>query len=171
MAITRPVSKSTVATATWGFPMTDEVNRLTTQSNADHAAIPPLQSSVATLQTSLASFLTPTWKAWVPSSGWQDQGAPNNPLTYAVFGTWILARGLVKNITGATVNASADVAVLPSDAWPLQAQQVFGYNSSSALTVRVNVTVTGVIRVFFTASNAILNGGWVSVDNIFYNKT
>lgn len=97
MAIPVPVSYTKIATATWGIPITNEVNRLTTQSDGNVTRIAALESKT-----------TPTaWTALSYVNGWVN-AYPTTPGKYRKIGDLVYVQGM---ISSGAINAA--IATLP----------------------------------------------------------
>lgn len=76
MAISRPATKTKISTSEWGFPVTDEVNRLTTWQLAQ----------------------VPTaWVAPTLTGGWVNAGGAWQVVQYRKVGDMVQIRGAVKS--------------------------------------------------------------------------
>lgn len=85
MPISRPTTKTIISTQGWGIPITDEVNRLTTQSDSNTSRVTALEA--ATAKT--------TWTNATLLNGWVNMGAPMNVTQYRKIGDIVYLRGYV----------------------------------------------------------------------------
>lgn len=168
MPITLPVTGTKVATTSWGNPITNEVNRLTTQSNSNVSRIATLEGQVASNAANIASFFTPTWMAVPLTSGWSWYGAGYSQPQYAIAGMWTFVRGLIRNDTGAPVTATTVIATIPADGRPPASIQFATMTTTGAM--RLNIATDGTIRVYATSGAPINTGTFVSIENISYAR-
>jgi len=91
MAINRPTTKTIISTSNWGIPITDEVNRLTTQSNTN--------------TTDITNLKPTAWTNASLANGWTNWGGNVQVLQYRKVGDIVYIRGGLKSPgpSGATV--------------------------------------------------------------------
>lgn len=131
MAITRPVTRTTISTTGWGIPITDEVNRLS-------AALP---ASISVIPT---AWTTPTYQ-----NGWVEYAAGRGA-QYRKIGDIVYIRGIIKNGT-----AGLTAFTLPSGFRPNP--DVSFIVNRDALTGIVTIDVTGEVKPATTAGYIYLN--------------
>jgi hypothetical protein len=83
MAIPIPITRTKIATQPWGIPITNEVNRLTTQSDSNKLRLDALEPKVATT----------AWINCTLVNGWTHQAG--GPLQYRKVGDEVSIRGRV----------------------------------------------------------------------------
>lgn len=75
MAIPRPVTKTKIATVSWGIPMTDEVNRLTTEGGSNITRIAALETKTTptawTTMTLQNGFVGSSSGGRIPGARWR----------------------------------------------------------------------------------------------------
>lgn len=123
MAITRPTTKTIISTVGWGIPITDEVNRLTTD---------------------LASTKPTAWTNMVLQNGWGPDQAMQ-VAQYRKIGDVVELRG---SITGGA-NGSV-VTTMPDGFRVARAMRIFAgsYNGTTTVTCRADLQVTGTIQFY-----------------------
>jgi hypothetical protein len=85
MAIPIPISRTKIATAPWGIPITNEVNRLTTQSDKNTTDVAALKTATATTAWAAVSLLN----GWVVS--------PGSPVMYRKIGDIVYLKGRMQS--------------------------------------------------------------------------
>ena len=117
MAIVRPVTKTKIATVSWGIPITDEVNRMT-----------PL-------------VVAPTaWTALTLTNGWVVVGGWQVP-QYRKIGDIVYLRGLMQS---GTFNSTA--ATLPAGFRPLT-NESFPVARNGEVSYYVQIASSGAIMI------------------------
>lgn len=141
MPIVPPITKTTISTVQWGIPVTDEVNRLTTESGATNSLI--------------QSFLNPVWIPLPMAPGWDAYGGGYVQPQYIAIGKWVHLRGLCRNNTGSTVNSATTVATLPAGYRPIYTTGFLGRHGGTPgahNVIAVNVNTNGTITAYFSAT-------------------
>ena len=138
MAINRPTTKTIISTSNWGIPVTDEINRLTTQSNADHTDVTNLKTN--TTPTAWANITVFT-NGWVNVPGWQAT-------QYRKIGDIVYLRGYIQNGT-----ANVPAFTMPVGFRPLNnIAFASAYYSGQRLAATVLVLPSGVVQPEFSGS-------------------
>jgi len=153
----------------WGNPVTDEINRLTTESAG-------LKSNIATLQSQLTAMMTPTtWKALPLSAGFENWAGGYWSASYLLVGQIVYLRGLIRNNTGANLTGATVFATLPSEAVPLTniiLPAMITSTTDGHTAKRMGITAnTGVMNIYATAADTIVNAsGYIALDNLWFTK-
>jgi len=140
MVIPTPITKTQITTVQWGIPITNEVNRLTSQTAS--------ATDLAALQTLLQAITNPTWFNVPLVAGYNT-----TPLRYAIADKLIMVQGLITNTTGANATTNTVVGTMPLEARPLATSVIFNLPSSATVnfqdgkSMRVSVGTTGSITV------------------------
>lgn len=129
MAITRPITRTTISTTGWGIPITDEVNSLRT--------------AVTALQTP-GVWTTPTYQ-----NGWVEY-APGRGAQYRKIGDIVYIRGVIKSGTAGMAAFTLPVGFRPNP-------DVSFVVNRDALTGMVTIDVTGEFKPSTTAGYVYLN--------------
>lgn len=133
MPIPRPVTKTKIATVSWGIPMTDAVNK------AVDTDIPALQA--------WKTANTPT--AWVNltlTNGWVALGAPHPPARYSKTGDLVYVMFGVKNGSNGVA-----LATLPSGFRPVYSVTFMGRAGGAPPTVILQINSDGTIVPYYPA--------------------
>jgi hypothetical protein len=100
MPIPQPITQSIISTTAWGIPITDEVNRLTTEA-AD------LRTQIEALQRTLWG----PWETFPPmSAGWT---LTNANIARTIDGKWVTMRGQITR-SGADLSGAITFGTLPA---------------------------------------------------------
>jgi len=129
MAIAPPVTSTVISTTAWGIPLTNEVNRLTTQSDAYGPRITNLETA-----TAKGAWTTPTLL-----NGWLQYGSGWQTLQYRKIGDIVYIRGLIKSGT-----VPSTIFTLPTGFRPLAINQFVCMGNVSAVAY-FNVYTDGVV--------------------------
>lgn len=161
MAITRPTG--IVSTGNWGNPVTNEVNRLTTESGQN-------KTNLASIETTLNQLMTPAWKPLPLGASWDWFGSPQQTVNYAKWGNWVWLRGLVKNISGAAITANTTFSTVPSEiGTPTNGlcavlASTIGSGQSMRITLQANLNY----NYLGTTQRSLANGQWFSLEGVSY---
>jgi hypothetical protein len=131
-AIPIPITRTKIATAPWGIPLTNEVNRLTTQSDSNTTRLTAVESKVATT----------TWVPLVLQNGWSDYLSGRHPSAYRKRGDMLDLRMAVRYGTTGSVVTTLPAGYRPSNLIDLigRCGNSYGY---------YNALVDGTIIVYF----------------------
>lgn len=105
------------------------------------------------------------WQSLSYNSGWADYGAPYTGGEYRRVGDLVYVRGSVKRTSGSDNN----IAVLPSDLWPVTRCCFVCSNPTPASFAAIRVDVlhsTGAINWLSAAGGAAT---WISLDGIVFS--
>jgi hypothetical protein len=133
MAINPPVSHTTISTAQWGIPITDEVNRLTT--------------AVAALQPG-------AWVALSYQNGWTNIGGGQQNGQYRKWGDMVQLRGFLQNGTAGTVAFNLPAGFRPPAGIGLVA---ISFDGTNRIVNRLAMNSSG-DAIFEKALTAEING-------------
>lgn len=123
-----------------------------------------LQQWQQQLNANSASLAVPTWTALPLSNSWVYWGAPfNTPAYYQDYSGRVFLRGLIKNGTATDGSQVAQLPFVPTNQYITTA---LGFNGSSYIPVRLDVTTTGQVVVFNFGS--VSGTYFVSLDNLSY---
>ena len=125
-----PVTRTKIATASWGIPITNEVNTLRTEVDA--------------LKT--ATVVTP-WVNMTLSNGWVSMGGGHPPMRYRKTGVDLVTVQFgIKNGT-----AGAVISTLPSDCRPFYTATVLVRAGGSPPQAICQVNTDGTIVAYYPA--------------------
>jgi len=167
MAVAKPVTRTVVATPTWGFPVTDEINRLTTEGAGN-------LSKLASLQAIMNGLLTPVWTPIPLASPFAPYGSGYATPAYCVQGSWVWLRGLARQTQAADLTAVTTMGTLPVEARPAVSISVLilmltGGSAGVAPGKRMQIGSAGAMSVYPTATESLSQNAWVSLDGTKFN--
>lgn len=139
MPISRPTTKTIISTTGWGIPITDEVNRLTPQSDSNVTRIAALET--ATAKTA--------WTNLTLINGWVQYAGGRANCSYRKVGDIVYLRFAAHSGTG-----SQPMAVLPVGFRPSTVCDFIGRDSSTAGAGVFNVNTDGNI-IYYGVGNAL----------------
>lgn len=151
MAITVPVTKTKIATAAWGIPITNEVNRLTTQSNTNTTDITNLKTATAVTAWTAPSF----------TNGWGHHNVNAHPVKYRKVGDVVEVRGVA---TGGALGSQ--MFVLPAGFRP---PFDIGFVVYAGATNPGYITVDGAGSLVLQLTGTL--GAFVYLDPVRYSIT
>lgn len=132
MPITRPTTKTIISTTGWGIPITDEVNRLTTD---------------------LASTKPTVWTAVTFTNGWANFGGGYQTAQYRKIGDMVYVRGTISGGAVATSPFTLPAGFRP----PAVMQFPAAIFAGSRTLIVIQINSAGVVTIYDNTGNVDLN--------------
>lgn len=147
MPIPLPVTQTKIATASWGIPLTEEVNRLTAVVDA---------------------LMNPVWTniSFAIGFGSQDNSYPKP--SAAVIGGMVHLRGLLYNLSAGTITGQVVVGTLVGVPNPLSHTYLFPIVNNGGDSYRMHTNTNGTLNVWCTSTKTWPQGNYLSLDGVTF---